>query len=57
MEFEYTTENNAVMIRKYIRNSVYVITPPEIKGKRVIKIGENAFFGCCRLKALSFPTA
>lgn len=44
-DFEYSENDDCVMITKYTGHSDYVVIPERINGKKVVAIGDNAFSG------------
>ena len=50
-EFELDSINGCYSIRKYIGNRSHVVIPEEIKGRKVVAIGANAF--CSNISSLA----
>ncbi len=54
-DFEYTVENDEVIINKYIGSDTEVSIPEKIAGKPVTEIGETAFYFCTGLTDVDIP--
>lgn len=56
-DYKYTIKGNTVTIVKYIGSKKSVTVPSKIKGKKVTKIGNNAFASCKKVESITLPNS
>ena len=54
-DFSYEEKEDGLYITGYLGSATSVIIPAEIDGKKVVGIGDRAFFGCSNLTSVTLP--